>query len=102
MDAPANNVFSGPITSTFSAIPFDKSHFTCQCEKEDRKAKGFQILRFDWSFSSDIIAVKGLTHISRDFFNTKLPDAKKGFWVQTVWTPLKNNRGKINAQPPLL
>ena len=44
---------------TFNAIPFDKSPFTRQCEKEDRKAKGFQIVHFDWSsFSSDIVAVK--------------------------------------------
>ena len=63
MDAPANSILSGLITSTFSAIPVDKSPFTRQCEKEDRKAKGFQILRFDWSFPSDIVAVKGLIRL---------------------------------------
>ena len=60
MDAPANSILSGLITSTSNAIPVDKSPFTRQCEKEDRKAKEFQILRFDWSFPSDIVAVKGL------------------------------------------
>ena len=60
---PANSTFSGPITSTFNAVPFDKSPFTCQCKnKEHRKAEGFQIVHFDWSFSSDIMAVKGLNH----------------------------------------
>ena len=39
---------------------FDESHFTCQCEKEDKKAKRFRILHFSRSFSSDITAVKGL------------------------------------------
>ena len=61
MDVPANNIFSGPITSTVNAVPFDKSRFTRQCKKEDRKALRFQILLFDWSFSSDILAVKRLT-----------------------------------------
>ena len=60
MDAPANGILSGPIASTFNAIPFDKSPSTCQRKKEHRKALGFQILHFDWSFSSDIMAVKGL------------------------------------------
>ena len=39
---------------------FGESPFTCQCEKEDEKAKGFKILHFSRSFSSDITAVKGL------------------------------------------
>ena len=38
MDVPANTIVSSPVTSTFNAVPFDKSPFTCQCEKEDRKA----------------------------------------------------------------
>ena len=42
-------------TSTFSAM-----HFGGKGEKEDKKAKGFLISHFYWSFSSDIIAVKGL------------------------------------------
>jgi len=39
---------------------FDENLFTDQCEKEDKKALEFQISRFYWSFSSDIMAVKGL------------------------------------------
>ena len=37
-EAPANSVISGPIASTFNAVCFDKDRFTCQCEKEDKKA----------------------------------------------------------------
>ena len=47
-------------TSTFSAVRFDENPFTYQCEKEDKKAKGFQISLFYWSFSNNIMAVKGL------------------------------------------
>ena len=45
-DAPANSVFSGPITSTFDAMCFDESPFTCQCEKEDKMLKGFKFRNF--------------------------------------------------------
>ena len=34
----ANNAFSGPITSLFSAMRLDEKAFTCRCEKEDKKA----------------------------------------------------------------
>jgi len=44
----------------FSAVRFDENPFTCQCENEDKKAKGFQISYFYWSFLSYIMAVKGL------------------------------------------
>ena len=57
---PANSIFFGPVTSNFSAVRFDESPFTCQCEKENKKAEGFKILHFYWPFSSDIMAVKGL------------------------------------------
>jgi len=39
---------------------FDEIPFTCLCEKEDKKALGFQISHFYGSFSNDIMAVKGL------------------------------------------
>ena len=39
---------------------FNENPFTYQCKKEDKKAEGFQISHFYWSFSSDIMAVKGL------------------------------------------
>ena len=39
---------------------FDENPFTSQCEIEDRSSYGFHILQFYWSFSSDIMAVKGL------------------------------------------
>ena len=45
-------------TSTFSAVRVDENLFTCQCEKEDKKAEGFQMSHFDWSFSNDIMAAK--------------------------------------------
>ena len=44
---------------------FDEDPFTCQCEKEDKKAYGFQILHFYWSFSSDLMAVKGLKTVAQ-------------------------------------
>ena len=45
----------------FQCMCFDADPFTCQCKKEDRNSKGFHILHFYWSFSSDIVAVKGLS-----------------------------------------
>ena len=39
---------------------FDENPFTCQCEKEDKKTDGFQILHFYWLVLSDIMVVKGL------------------------------------------
>ena len=47
-------------TSNFSAMSFGENPFMCQCEKENKKALGFQILHFHWSFSNDLMAVKGL------------------------------------------
>ena len=60
-DMPASSIFSSPVMSIFSAMHFDvPSSSTCQCEKEDRKAEGFQILHFYCSLSNDILAVRGL------------------------------------------
>ena len=42
-NAPANSLFSGPLTPAFNAIRLNESHFTCPSEKEDKKAWGFQI-----------------------------------------------------------
>ena len=33
---------------------FDKNRFPCLCEKESKKAYGFQILHFYWSFLGDM------------------------------------------------
>ena len=57
---PADGVFSGPITATFTANRCDESPFTGQCEREDKKAYGFQISHFYGSFRSDMMALKGL------------------------------------------
>ena len=54
------NVFWSYNTCTFKALRFDENPFTCQCENEIKKAEGFQISHFHWSFSSDIMAVMGL------------------------------------------
>ena len=40
MDAPANSIFSRPVTSTFSALHFHDHPFTCQYNKEN---KGFRV-----------------------------------------------------------
>ena len=67
--APANNIFSGPATAIFNALCFDGDLFTCQCEIEDKKAKGFQISHFYGLFSNDFMAVKGLrTRCQWQFF----------------------------------
>ena len=38
---------------------FDENPLGDSAKTEDKKAEGFQILHFYWSFSSDIMAVKG-------------------------------------------
>ena len=70
-------------TSTFNAMRFDENLFTCQCGRK-KKAYGFQISHFSWSFSSDIRAVKGLKeyhndaldHIKGEPMQTSKPDQK--------------------------
>ena len=52
--------------------------FTCQCEKEDKKAYGFQISHFYGSFSDDITALKGLIRIMKGSIEYKI------FYVQTI------------------
>ena len=60
---PANSIFSSPIlitiTSTLNAMCIDENPFTCQCEKEDKRAERFQILHYYGSFLKDM-AVKRL------------------------------------------
>ena len=58
-------IFRSYDTSTFNAMRFDENSFKCQCEKEDKEACRFQILHFRWSFSTDIMTVKGLGGDSR-------------------------------------
>ena len=36
MDAPANSIFSRPVTSTFSVLHFRDHPFTCQYNKENK------------------------------------------------------------------
>ena len=43
---------------------FTENPFTCQSEKEDKKAYGFQISHFYGSLSKDIMAVKGLNEFA--------------------------------------
>ena len=60
---PANSIFSSPIlitiTSTLNAMCIDENPFTCQCEKEDKRAERFEILHYYGSFLKDM-AVKRL------------------------------------------
>ena len=53
-------IFRSYNTSTFNAMRFDANPFSCQCEKEDKEAEGSQMWHLYWSFSSDVMAVKGL------------------------------------------
>ena len=59
MDAPANIIFFGPITSAFNAMRIDENPFRCYCEKDAKTAQRFQISQCYWLFSNDM-AVKGL------------------------------------------
>ena len=63
-DARKQCIFRSYGSSTFNVIRFDENPFICLCEKEDKKAEGFQIWHFYWSFSNDILAVKGLSYES--------------------------------------
>ena len=66
----------------------DESLFTCQCKNENRKAQGFKISHFHCSFSSDIMAVKGLSR-----FPWCLPTEYKqvpGNGVETDFGPNQN------------
>ena len=56
--APANSIFSGPVTLLPSVYMFDGSPFTCQCEKEIGKADEFQIQCLYWPFLSGIMAFR--------------------------------------------
>ena len=57
-------------TPTFNGVLFDENPLTCshagakkkekRKKKEEKNAEGFEILYFYWSFSSDIMAAKGL------------------------------------------
>ena len=42
---------------------FDENPFTCQREKEGKKAQGLHVSHFYWLFSSDVMAVKGLISV---------------------------------------
>ena len=53
-------IFQSCNTCSFNAMHFDESPFACQCKIQDKYAKGFHILHFYCSFSSDIMPVKGL------------------------------------------
>ena len=54
-------IFHSYNTSTFSAVRLDVNPFTCLCQKRKQKNLRVQISHFQSSFSSDIVAVKGLT-----------------------------------------
>ena len=58
----ASSIFSIIHHSAFNAMRFDENPFTRQCEKENKKAEGFQISHFYWPFSSDIMPAKGLNN----------------------------------------
>ena len=74
--------------------------------KKDKRAEGFQILHFHWSFSSDIMAVKGLkqtllfsrflkaaTHEVVTFTEDKVKPAKQIPWNN----PVTSNRNPIQS-----
>ena len=56
--------------SIFSAMHFDVPS-TCQCEKEDRKAEGFQISHFYWSLSNEGVNHVGWLWVLKSWFEGK-------------------------------
>ena len=58
----------------FDKTKTNKKTLTCQCETEDKKAEEFQISLFYWSFSHDIVAVKGLNNTNKCRFYGQLLD----------------------------
>ena len=56
-----NSTLPGPITNLFSILCILTEILLCQCEKANKKTQNFQISPFYCPFSSDIMAVKGLT-----------------------------------------
>ena len=59
---PANSIFSGPITHLLwmLCVLMKLLSRASVKKKKKKKAKGFWILHFKWSFSRNIVAVKGL------------------------------------------
>ena len=56
-----NSIVFGLITNMFSMLcVLTKTLSHAGAKKENKKAEGFQVLHFYWSFSNDIMAVKGL------------------------------------------
>ena len=60
--APANRIFSGPITAVFNAMCFDENPFTCRCEK--RRQKGLRVSNvalllvvFKWHHGSEGVKI---------------------------------------------
>ena len=49
-----NSIFF--VTSPFSVMHFDKNILQGQCEKENKKAEGLQILHFYWTFALTFFA----------------------------------------------
>ena len=59
----ANSVCSGPVRSVFNAMGFDEDPSYASAKKKTKRlftSLKFKISQFHWSFSNDIIAVKGL------------------------------------------
>ena len=65
-------IFQSYNTSTFNAICFDENPFACHFASMKKKTKRleFQISQFYWSFSSDIMAAKGLRYLYLAEHNT--------------------------------
>jgi len=53
-------MFSGPVTHLLSVLCVLMKILNFYTQKEDKKAEEFEISQFYWSFSSDLMAVKGL------------------------------------------
>ena len=88
MDTPTKQyIFRLYNKSAFNVMRLDESLFRCQCAKERKKAVRFQISHFYCSFSSYLVAVKGLI-ISKDTWAVKWLHLPVAF-VLTRGTPAR-------------
>ena len=71
---PAKCIFRSYNKSTFNTVRFTKIHLQANAKKKTKIVSGFQIWPFYWSFSSDTIAVKGLSTTGHLPHNGNLED----------------------------
>ena len=93
MDAPTSSIFSG---TTAHLLWWKLFHIPVR-----KRAEGFQILHFHWSFSSDIMAVKGLkqTLLFIRFFENSHTWSCHFYWGQGQTGQTNSLKQSIDIKP---